>query len=217
MTKNYFSTDEIEIDLENSELVSQKYNQGYVITRLAKGKLQQTRSLRINLEDFKLTSENRRILRKTENVSSTFKKLPLEDYSWEIHKMGKDFYSTKFGEGTMSASKIKELFTEREKSNVNSVFEYKIDGETVGYCLCYENKEIIHYSYPFYNLELEKENMGMGMMIRAVEWAMENGKKYIYLGSVVSPESKYKLQFNNLEWWDGENWNSDLEKLKGLL
>lgn len=214
MTKKYFSTDEIVIDTTDSDLVSEKYSEGYVITRLGKGVLQQTKSLRIDLENFKLTSENRRILRKTEGVSCELRKLPLEDYSWEIHKLGKDFYSSKFGEGTMSASKIKELFNDEEKSNVNYVFEYTFEEKVIGYCLCYVNKDIIHYSYPFYNLELDMNNLGLGMMIRGIEWAKDAGKKYIYLGSISTPESKYKLQFNNLEWWDGEKWDKDLEVLK---
>lgn len=243
----YFKTDEKKIEF-NPEQISKAYNQGYVLTRLGKGVVNQTRSLRINLSEFNLNSENRRILKKTEWLEIKFNGLPLEDYSWEIHKLGKDFYSSKFGEHTMSASKIKEMFNEMGESNMNSVFIYKfqnirnkeqinskvknqkseegmvnceleIGNSNVGYCLAYVNEEIVHYAYPFYDLNVAEEipNLGLGMMIRSIIWAKENNKKYIYLGSVVEKSSKYKLQFKGLEWWDTNNWSADMEKLKSLL
>lgn len=214
----YYKTDQKQIEFE-PESVNQAYNEGYVLTRLGKGVVNQTRSLRIGLFNFELNSENRRILRKTEGLNLEFKDLPLEDYSWEIHKMGKDFYSTKFGEDTMSASKIKEMFNDIEASNMNGVFVFEFEGKSIGYCLTYSNSQILHYAYPFYDLEFAEDNpnIGLGMMIRAINWSKENGKEYIYLGSVVDESSKYKLQFSGLEWFDGDGWSIDIEKLKSHL
>lgn len=226
----YFSTDQKTItsigegfNLDSNE-VNEEYNSGYVLTRLGKGIMNQTRSLRIDLSKFELTSENRRILKKTEGLEAEFKNLPIDNYSWEIHKLGKDFYSRKFGDDTMSASKIKELFTDMEKSNMNSVFEYTLESServsvNVGYCLTYSNHEIIHYAYPFYNLDFDFPNLGLGMMLRAINWAKENGKQYIYLGSVTDSSAKYKLQFEGLEWFDTDRkeWSSDVNKLKELI
>lgn len=59
--------------------------------------------------------------------------------------------------------------------------------------------------------------MGLGMMIRAIVWARENGKKYIYLGSASRPTDTYKLQFKGVEWFDENKWSVDLEKLKSIL
>lgn len=197
--------------------VSIAYDQGFLFGRKDKGYMYQTRSLRIDLSKFELNSENRRVLRKTEGISMQPTTLPLENYSWEIHKMGKDFYSTKFGEATMSAAKIKELFTNPEQSNFNNVFIYSQSEKALGYCLFYSNTEILHYAYPFYDLELNNSNFGMGMMIRGIEWAQQQGLKYVYLGSVDGSAAKYKLQFEGLEWFDGKDWTNDLEKLKSVL
>jgi len=179
------------------------------------------------------------------------KELPLEDYSWEIHSLGKEFYTKRFGDGTMSAAKIKEMFQEPEKSNMNFAIKYKyISSSTInepnavmetyigtdysrimnniqdqakeadGYCLCYINDEIMHYAYPFYDLKIPKEqNLGIAMMTKAIVWAKDQGKKYIYLGSVVEPSSRYKLQFSGEKWFDDEQkqWSSDIEKLKELI
>ena len=55
------------------------------------------------------------------------------------------------------------------------------------------------------------------MMTKAIVWAKENGKKYVYLGSASRPNDTYKLQFAGLEWWDGKKWQTDLEELKKIL
>jgi len=217
--KQYYETDQTHINFDDSNSVTKHYNKGYVLTRLGRGILNQTRSLRIDLQNFELNSENRRILRKTDGLNIRLEKLPLADYSWEIHKLGKDFYTTKFGDHTMSASKIKDMFVNPNENNTNTVFIYSLEDKPVGYCLSYENEEIIHYSYPFYDLEVDMPNLGMGMMIRAIEYAKRKKKKYFYLGSVVDQSSKYKLQFDGLEWWDEkiQTWNDDLVELKDRI
>lgn len=216
---SYLKTNQKEVEDFSEQNLSHLYNQGYVFTRLGKGVMNQTRSLRINLENFRLNSENKRILRKTEEITCEFKNLPLENYSWEIHKLGKDFYSRKFGSKTMSASKIKAMFNNLSEENMNSVFIYSAKDKDLGYCLSYKNSEILHYSYPFYNLDYKNPNLGMGMMVRAVVWAKENDLQFIYLGSITSEKAKYKLQFKGIEWFDvrKEDWSEDLGELKGIV
>lgn len=221
---SYFKTEEKDITDNNALELTALYNQGFVLTRKSKGNLIQTRSLRVNLSEFVLNSENRRILSKNPDLNCALETLPLVNYNWQIHNLGKSFYTKRFGDGTMSASKIKELFTETDKSNMTSVFVYKYSHSQKeiadGYALSYVNDKIIHYAYPFYDLEIPKEkNLGMSMMINAINFAKENNKEYIYLGSVVENKSLYKLQFNGLEWFNTETktWETDLEKLKSLV
>lgn len=220
MDQEYFKTDQKLLTELNENSISELYAKGYVFTRVKKGLLNQTRSLRINLNNFELNSENRRVLNKNENLVLNLVELPYANYSWKVHKMGKDFYTIKFGDGTMSASKIKELFLETDKSNSNFCFKYVIEDKPVGYCLSYINQNITHYSYPFYDLEVPKENsLGLAMMIKAIVWAKENNKQYIYLGSVTESKSRYKLQFDGLEWFntDNQSWSTDLEALKQII
>lgn len=211
--KQYLHWDEKTISDFSDENIENLYNQGYVFTRLEKGLIQQTRSVRIDLSKFEMSSENRRILRKTENIDLNVRSLPLSDYHWNIGKLAKDFYNTKFGEGTFSANKIKELLTDDRKSNFNTLFDFS----SLGYCICYQTNNIIHYSYPFYDLEASAKDMGMGMMTRAVLYAKEQGKKYLYLGSAQRPNDTYKFQFDGIEWFDGESWKTDFEELKNIL
>ncbi len=249
----YLSWNEKTITDFSDNNIESAYNDGYVFTRVGKGVMKQTRSLRIDLEKFELSSENKRILKKTEELSLGISPIPYEQYTWEIHKLGKDFYEQKFGKGTFSAQKIKELITDKEKSNFNQLFVYSLPavilthslrsvqapeestpikknsidpssattslGMTmpVGYCIALETKNILHYCYPFYNLDINYPNIGLGMMTKAIVWAKESNKKYIYLGSFSRPTDTYKLQFSGLEWFDGSGWQTNTDRLKTIL
>lgn len=213
---NYLKWDEVSIDDFSDVNINNKYDKGYVFTRLGDGHMDQSRSLRIDLDKFELNSENRRVLRKTDNVNLRKESLPYSDYHWSIHKLGKQFYD-KFKEGLFSANKIKELFTDQKKSDFNIALIYSVEDKDLGYCVAVETDNILHYSYPFYDRSDSPKNMGMGMMVRAIKYAREENKKYIYLGSAQRPSDVYKLQFEGLEWFDKDHWSTDLDKLKNIL
>ncbi len=223
MTHTYltWATREL-IDL-TPQIINDVYNQGFVATRRGHGSFDQTRSIRINLATFEPTSENRRILRKTEEVALTSFTLPYTAYHWSIGKMAKDFYTEKFGDGTFSANKIKELLTDPTKSTFNQLLVYTLGShsEPVGYCIALETDEMLHYCYPFYVLQATSyelpANLGLGMMLKAIARAKQEGKKYVYLGSAQRPTDTYKLQFAGLEWFDGTTWRTSSDDLKQLL
>ena len=75
----YLSWNEKTITDFSDENINKLYNEGYIFTRVNKGNLNQTRSIRVNLSQFELSSENRRILRKTENLNLKIKNLPLKN------------------------------------------------------------------------------------------------------------------------------------------
>ncbi len=208
------------------------YSSGYVFTRIGKGVMHQTRSVRIDLSKFELSSENRRVLRKIEIegiTNPTAVALPTPEYDMTVAKLAKDFYTTKFGPGIMSAQKIKEILTEPHKSNFNCILTYsklasqdqntdkKIASKTLGYSICYASKDILHYSYPFYSLNDSPKEMGMGMMLYAIQYAKSTGMKYIYLGSLQRKSDTYKLQFEGLEWFDGKKWSTDIDSVREFL
>jgi arginyl-tRNA--protein-N-Asp/Glu arginylyltransferase len=201
--------------------ITDAYNKGFVFTRLGKGVMHQTRSCRIDLSKFELSSENKRILKKTGDLEMRSSALPVAEYDFKIGKLAKDFYDTKFQPGIMSAQKVKEMLTDGKKSNFNKLLSFfdkvKLVETAIGYAICYQNSEILHYSYPFYDLANSPDSMGLGMMIRAIQEAHNGGLKYIYLGSLQRPADTYKLQFAGLEWFDGKKWQTDLEAAKAAL
>ena len=214
---NYLNWKQETITNMSVEHITNMYNQGFVFTRRGKGAMDQTRSMRIDLSQFELTSENKRILRKTEDISLSIYTIPYSDYHWSIGKLAKDFYETKFGKGTFSANAVKKCLTNVEETNFTTLLVYKKDDTVIGYAVSYENTDILHYSYPFYVLDFPNNNIGMGMMVKAIVHAKETGKKYIYLGSAQRESDIYKLQFKGLEWFTGKIWHDDLEALKRIL
>jgi arginyl-tRNA--protein-N-Asp/Glu arginylyltransferase len=211
-----------EVAPRNNEAVIDAYNQGFVFTRTELGHMTRVRSLRVRLSEFLESSENRRILRKYQHTLS-IAKVPYPGYNWEIHKMGKDFYDTKFGKDTFSANKIKELFTSQD-TNFGSILTFVSEtGMPEGYCIVNksisESSKILHYAYPFYRLDLINSSFGIFMMTRTIQYCKNEGFDYIYLGSVHEPSSLYKLQFKGLEWFDEKTltWKQDLDALKARV
>jgi arginyl-tRNA--protein-N-Asp/Glu arginylyltransferase len=214
----YFHWDQKTITDFDTNSIDSMYERGYLFTRIGKGVMQQTRSLRIDLAKFELSSENRRILNKIPDLSQTITTLPLSDYNFSIGKIAKDFYENKFGPGIMSAQKIKEMLTDNNKSNFNSLITFQNSSKTdIGFIISYSSPSILHYSYPFYDLNNCPKDMGLAMMVNTIKYAKDNNKKYIYLGSLQRPTDTYKLQFSGLEWFDGNNWNRDLNEIKNIL
>ncbi len=207
----------------SDENVSDMYDRGYVFTRIGKGVMHQTRSVRVDLSKFELSSENRRILKKVEAISSNEASLPLTEYDFTVGKLAKDFYAEKFGAHIMSAQKVKEMLTDAAKSNFNKLLMYGPKATTspsdapLGYSICYRNADILHYSYPFYDLGKSPKDMGLGMMTLAIEQSKRQGLRYVYLGSLQRPTDVYKLQFKGLEWFDGHAWSDDLHRAKETL
>lgn len=206
----YLNWKEENIINDSAETITRMYDNGFVFTRLDKGIMQQTRSVRIDLSKFEITSENRRILRKGEKVMLEENLIPYPKYTWEIGKLAKDFYDKKAG-GAFSANKIKELMT--TSHNFNMLLNFS----NLGYTICYKNSHILHYCYPFYDLEKSEKDMGLIMMTKAIAEAQTQGLKYVYLGSLQRPSDTYKLQFSGIEWFDGKEWSKDLEKVKIIL
>ena len=214
----YLHWDEKTLTDFSADTVAGMYGLGYLFTRLGKGVMQQTRSVRIRLNHFQTTSENRRILKKTEGVELAALELPIKNYDWPVGKMAKDFYDTKFGKGIMSAQKMKEILTEPDKSNFNLLLSFTSKtGEIIGYAACRTAKGLLHYSYPFYDLKKSPHDMGLGMMVRAIDYAKSKGMDFVYIGSLQRPADIYKLQFEGLEWFDGKNWKKDIEEAKSVL
>lgn len=214
---NYLHWKEQTISDFSEANIAAQYDHGFVFTRIGKGVMHQTRSVRIDLSKFELSSENRRMLKKISEYDKQSLDLPLKEYDFKTAKLAKDFYEKKFGHGIMSAQKVKEMLTDGAKSNFNEVLVYSKLNKPLGYSICYENEQMVHYSYPFYDLDLAPKDMGLGMMTSAINWAKENGLKYIYLGSLQRPTDTYKLQFSGLEWFDGKDWQTDTTSLKEIL
>lgn len=209
---------------EDGDSYEELYEGGLLPTRIDNRLFYMARSLRVNLERFELSSENRRIKKKASYLEMELVPLADFDYDYPIGKLAKDFYDERFGKGTMSAQKVKWLFNEGAMTHVavyrdNSVGSGAGDsnGAIFGYCLCVVTDKLIHYAYPFYDLSYFKKNAGMAMMLSITEYAKDKGLSHLYLGTIYTESSLYKLQISGSEYYVGFGWSEDIEQLKWLV
>jgi len=211
---NYKFPYQVHLLKEEGDDIEKIYNMGFLPSRVRLDLFYLARGLRVDIDKFEESSENRRISKKTEYMGIDVVSLDDFVYEYTIGKMGKDFYDKRFGKKVMSANKIKWLFT---KGFPTHAAIYKDGDRIIGYCLLLKGENFIHYAYPFYDLDYFDRNAGMGMMLKIIQWSKENGLNYTYLGTCYSEKSLYKTQFKGCEYFTGWNWSSDIDDLKDLV
>lgn len=206
---------------EEGDDIDEIFAAGFLPTRMMKGLFYMARSVRIDLNCFELSSENRRILKKTAYVDVDLVPLSEFEYDYAIGKFAVDFYKIKFDKKVVSAQKIKSVFTDGFFTDVlvyrDNTREALEDPKPIGYCPVMKSKKSLNYAYPFYDLEYFKRNLGMGMILHAIRLAKDLGLRYLYLGTCYTEDSLYKTQFSGLEYFNGVKWVSDVDRLKALV
>lgn len=187
------------------------YEKGFLATRIEENYYYLSRNVRIDLEKYSQSSENRRVLKKTKDLKLENKKLKDFIFDYKITKLATEYFKAKFEKNIISTQSLKKIF---EQNFFTNILIFKLNDKEVGYCITMETENLIHYAYPFYGKEFIGTNIGMGMILKTLEYAKENGKKYLYLGTAYTKSSKYKLQFKGLEWFDEGSWNSNIDNLK---
>ncbi|MDP3954849.1 MAG: hypothetical protein Q8Q15_00610 [bacterium] len=193
------------------------YYAGFLPVRNLSGVYYLTRSLRVNLSKFSLSSENRRILNKTADFE--YQLLPIAEFEYtpEVQKFCKEYMDKRFRKGQITAVGIKNIF---QKGVYNYVFVWRKVGiqPPVGYAVCFVDNNLLQYAHAFYDLKLFEQNIGVRMLLQAVAWAKENGKEYAYLGTVYNKSAiSYKTEFSGFEYFNGFTWSVNLAELKTLV
>lgn len=176
------------------------------------------RSLRVNLESFEDTSENRRVSRKVAALDVQLR--VIEKTNFNINnpafvKFCTDYAAERFHDGSMSAERF--LYVVRRK-NASHLFEFRSGTQILGYVLAVLNDEMLHYWYAFFDTQyLRSHALGKWMMWRVIKWAKDNGRQHVYLGTCYGTHALYKIRdFKGLVYWDGNQWQDDMKRLKSL-
>ena len=192
------------------------YENGFLPIRSIPNVYYLARSIRVDLEKFEQSSENRRILRKTEGFESDLVPISEFNYTPQIQKFCKDYLAKKFGQESITAAGIKSIF----KSGIyNYVFVWKErkTQKEIGYAVSFISPSFVQYAHAFYDLRYFEQSLGARMMLEAVNWAKESNKKYIYLGTCYEKNALYKTEFKGVEFFNGFRWSQNLEELKELV
>jgi arginine-tRNA-protein transferase len=173
------------------------------------------RSLRVDLDRFDDTSENRRVNRKIEPLNIQLEILNKEEVlvaDQGFFPFCEEYISSRIGEA-MTAARLKYIL---KLTSGTHIFRFTKDTEVVGYVLAVIDSQIVHYWFSFFELELMKtHSLGKWMMWSVIRWALDNQKKHVYLGTTYGEKALYKVRdHKGLSFFDGNSWNQDMDLLK---
>lgn len=174
------------------------------------------RQLRVPLQAWVPSAENRRMLRKSASLECRLVSREAFDYSGERRRQWLEFATERFGQGVMSGERLDRLM----RSPVVSHLLVYVDraGREVGHVLLYlEPPRVAYYYYAFYALDPGDGMSGMQLMTRAVEVMARAGMEFLHLGTCYEEKALYKLQFEPSEYFTGWQWSRDLEALRHLV
>jgi arginyl-tRNA--protein-N-Asp/Glu arginylyltransferase len=171
------------------------------------------RSVRVPLRDWKITSENRRVLKKFDGFSTTL--LTKEQLHSDPHFLPcfLNYFREHHGERVMSEERARGILG---TPHALRGIRYEKDGEVSGYVLEIADEGFSHYWFSCYASHYAGTSFGMWLMLDAVGRAKAEGKDSIYLGTAYGSKGRYKTNFEPLQFWDGSEWKQDTKALKEL-
>jgi len=193
-----------QFNLENSGNIDQNYQNGLLPQRNDKNLFYSETSCRSNLTNFNLNSENRRILRKTEEF--TFEKISLKNFNYDLKTQKEIFNWIKKLGWDYPISSVKNVFK-------NHIFNYLYiwkdsQKNIVAYSICYFSENISHIAYVFYNPELTHGNLPIRLVLQVIIDSHELGLKYCYLGRFSNDNGFYKRNMPGFEYYQNNQWQT---------
>jgi hypothetical protein len=173
------------------------------------------RSIRVDLEKFGDTSENRRVEKKARHLGLTTLLMPKAAFDagdpFFTH-MALQYAAERYVTGSMSMARLEYIF---KRAYVTHVLIVKAGEQAVGYVLLGSGGRSMHYYYSFFDTRyLADYSLGKWMMWKALHIAQESGMRHMYLGTCYGEKALYKVRdHKGIEFFDGARWNSDLSAI----
>jgi len=169
------------------------------------------RSARIRLEDWAPNSENRRIFRKFEQVERQV--VPAVDLANDpkMFEFCLAYFAERHGAGVMPAERLRYVLN---SGWVTHIAQYRLEGKVIAYVWLGQDAEATHFYYSFYDLAYVNLSLGLWLMVDIALACQAGGRQYLYLGTAYGQKGLYKTNFDQLEWWDGHDWQEDREALR---
>ncbi len=202
---------------ENGETPADFFAAGFLPSSKTLDRFYLCRSLRVALRKFKLSSENRRILRKGENFRPTLVPREQFDFTPAWKEFCLQYAVQKYGTEVMTPARLEHLVSSPLTSHLMLFHEAKTQRALGLVTLFRQPPRLAQYYSAFYDLNYSKQNLGMFMMTSAVQHFAAENFEHIYLGSCYSHNALYKTQFEGVEFFNGACWSRNLEELKYLL
>jgi arginyl-tRNA--protein-N-Asp/Glu arginylyltransferase len=202
---------------EDGETPADIFNAGFLPSSRNLDRFYLCRQVRVNLEKFKPSSENRRILRKGKGINVELVSREKYSYTPERRQFFKTYADIKFGKDVMTFERLDALFGSPIISHLLVFADAATGGEIGAATLYLEGRTLAFYYYAFYDLNYYARNLGMFMMTSAAALFAGRGFKNLYLGTCYSQTALYKTQFAGAEFFNGFRWSDDLDELKFII
>lgn len=202
---------------EKGDTAAQIFNQGFLPSTHNLDRYYMTRQIRVRLETFTQSSENRRIMRKCPTIN--YELITREEFEFtpEKRKFCRHYADIKFGKDVMSDKRLDSLLGSRIISHI-LVYRDTENGKDVGYVTLFlEPSKLAYFYYSFYDLNYYERNLGMYMMTTAVDFFKTQNFDFLYLGTCYKKNALYKTQFAGFEFFNGFRWSNELKELKYLI
>ena len=176
------------------------------------------RSLRVELDNFSDSSENRRVNRKVEPLNIKVKvqsKSEMDLTYSSFLNFCMNYAAERFSGNAMTAERLSYVLSKETGSHI---LTFHSEGQIFGYVLAAIEGDTLHYWFSFFDQQyLKTHALGKWMMWKTIAWAKEQGLSYVYLGTCYGKHSLYKVRdHKGLTFFDGTNWNNDTNLLKHL-
>jgi len=192
----------IQFNLNKNQSIELNYQQGLLPQRNQKDLWYQDSSSRSNLSQFNLSSENRRILKKTDNFS--FIKTDLKDFKFDLNIQKEIFSWIKQLGWEFPISSVKKIFS-------NHIFNviytwYDENNQIVAYSICYFSESISHIAYVFYNPKYNHSNLPIRLVLQTIIDSDEQNLQFCYLGRFSPETGFYKRNMPGFEYFKDNQW-----------
>jgi len=189
-------------NLNNQQSIESNYQQGLLPQRNQKDIWYQDTSSRSNISKFNLSSENRRILRKTENF--TYKKIELINFNYDIDTQKKIYSWIKQLGWDFPISSVKKIFSDHI---FNTLYVwYDENNQEVAYSICYFSKSISHIAYVFYDPKYNHSNLPIKLVLETIIDSQKENLQFCYLGRFSTEIGFYKRNMPGFEYFKDNNW-----------
>jgi len=175
------------------------------------------RHTRVTLAQFAPSSENRRILRRGENLRVTLVPRAEFELTPARREFARAYSAAKYPPG-MSDERLTRLFHSPLTTHVLLATDPAQPGVEIGFALLYlEPSRAAFYSYSFYDLAHPNRSLGLFLMTSAIVELARQGYAHIYLGTCYAENALYKSQFAGFEFFNGARWSANVGELKAIL
>ncbi len=166
------------------------------------------RQVRIDLGRFELSSENRRVYKKFGGKcdGSDVPVIEFDTHDRDFVKFCLNYFAKRHGPEIMPEERLRFML---DGGLLNTISGYRLDGKPVAYVFLVTDEYMAHLWYSFYDLAYVQQSLGLWLMTDVALRAQKAGKQYLYLGTAFGEKGLYKTNFDQIEWWDGQQWVTD--------